>query len=240
MRIVHSIAVALAAFIASAYLPAEADGPRMRGTTTTDPYAYTPPPEQLFYNWSGAYVGGHVAGAWSQDRATLTTGAAEPFAIRRVDAIGGVHGGYQHQFREIVVGAEISYSWGGAELSFPSAATPGLTVATRMNDLMLVSGRFGYAYMNWLAYTKAGWASANLDFTASGAATGTASGRGNGWVAGIGISYAFGPNLIAGVEYDYVRLNASGVDLVPGTATLSGTGLDVQNAMLRLEYKFGR
>ena len=46
-------------------------------------------------------------------------------------------------------------------------------------------------------------------------------------------------NLIGGIEYDYVRVNADGATVVPGTATLSGTGLDVQSVTLRLDFKFG-
>ena len=240
MSRISAVAIALAAMTISASAPARADGPPpMRGTATADPYAYTPPPEQLFYNWSGFYFGGHAGGVWGTDRATLTTVAAERVIQRGGDFGGGAQAGYMHQFRELVLGAEVKYSWTGSEFSYASGAVPGLGIATRVNDITTVTGRLGYAYMNMLAYWKAGWATAGIEHTASGAATGSASVRGNGWVAGAGVSYAFGPNLIGGIEYDYVRVNADGATVVPGTATLSGTGLDMQSVTLRLDFKFG-
>lgn len=232
---------ALATTIMFAAVPAQADGPpHMRRTTTADPYAYTPPPEQLFYNWSGAYIGGHIGGGWGTDQATLTTVAAEPFTVRSTGFVGGGHAGYMHQFRELVLGAEVKYSWTGAEFTRASTASPGLATATRVNDLMTVTGRLGYAYMNWLAYWKAGWATASLEHAASGTSTGSANTRGNGWVAGAGLAYAFGPNLIAGVEYDYVRVNSDAAQPVPGVVTLSGSAVDLQSVTFRLDFKFGR
>jgi outer membrane immunogenic protein len=236
MNFVRTIAFACA--VAAIASSAQADGPPPRGTTTTaDPYAYTPPPEQLFYNWSGFYFGGHLGGLWSTTRSTLTTVAAEPNSNSGSDFIGGIQGGYQFQIRELVLGAEVKHSWTGFSTSFPSLARPGLNVATSVNDVTTVSGRLGYAYMNLMAYAKAGWATAGIDYTASGVATGTGSTRGNGWTAGVGVAYALGPNLIAGVEYDFVRINADGGVLAPAV-TQSGTGVDLQSVMLRLDFKF--
>jgi outer membrane immunogenic protein len=240
MSRIRAIAIALATTTIVPATHALADGPpQMRRTTTADPYAYTPPPEQLFYNWSGAYIGGHIGAGWGNDQATLTTVAAEPFTHRSSTFVGGGQAGYMHQFRELVLGAEVKYSWSGMEFSHASTASPGLSSTTRVNDITTVTGRLGYAYMNWLAYWKAGWATAGIEHTASGTSTGTASSRGNGWVAGAGLSYAFGPNIIGGVEYDYVRVNADAAQPVPGVATLSGSGLDLQSVTFRLDFKFG-
>lgn len=236
-------AVSAAALAATTFAaaPAQADGPPppMRRAVAVDPYAYTPPPEQLFYNWSGFYIGGHLGGAWANRSGTLTAVATEGLGARESDFIGGAQAGYMHQFRELVLGAEVKTSWTGTEFNFASVSRPGLNVGTRINDITTVTGRLGYAYMNWLAYWKAGWATAGLDQTSSGVANGSASVRGNGWVAGAGLSYAFGPNIIGGIEYDYVRVNADNAVLVPAVASLSGTGLDVQSVTLRLDFKFG-
>lgn len=219
--------------------PVLADGPPGARTTPADVYAYTPPPEQLFYNWSGVYFGGHAGGAWGNDSTTLVTVASERVLQRGGDFIGGAQAGYMHQFRDLVLGAEVKYSWTGSEFNYASGATPGLNVSTRVKDITTVTGRLGYAYMNWLAYWKAGWATAGLDYVASGAASGSASVRGSGWVAGAGLSYAFGPRIIGGLEYDYVRVNPEGATVVPGTVSLTGTGLDMQSVTLRLDFKFG-
>jgi len=231
-------ALALAAVAAAVAVPAHADGPPARRTTSVDTYSYTPPPEQLFYNWSGFYFGGHLGGAWSEAGNRLTTVATENTVGRSNGFIGGVQGGYQFQIRDLVLGAEVKYSWTGNESSFASGATPGLSVTTGISDILTVSGRMGYAYQNYLAYWKAGWASANIDYTATGAATGSASSRGDGWVAGAGLAYALGPHVIAGLEYEYVHVNANGATLSAGV-TQSSTSVDVQSVGVRLDFKFG-
>lgn len=233
---ISAAALAATTLVATSAL---ADGPPpMRPAVAADPYAYTPPPEQLFYNWSGFYLGGHLGGAWTNRQGTLTVLAPEGMGARGGEFTGGAQAGYMHQFRELVLGAEVKASWPGSEFNFASVAVPGLGVATRVNDLTTVTGRLGYAYMNWLAYWKAGWATAGLDHTVSGPFNGSSSVRGNGWVAGAGLSHAFGPNIIGGIEYDYVRINADNSVVVPGVG-LSGTGLDVQSVTLRLDFKFG-
>lgn len=240
MSRIHAFAISLIV-AAAGIMPVQADGPsEARRIRPADPYAYTPPPEQLFYNWSGVYFGGHIGGDWGTDRGSLTTVGAETITQRSGGSIGGAQAGYMHQVRELVLGAEVKYSWTGTEFSFASNASPGLAMATRVNDLTAVTGRVGYAYMNWLAYWKAGWATAGLEHVASGVANGSANVRGNGWVGGAGLSYAFGPNLIGGVEYDYVRVNADAASPVPGVVALSGTGLDMQSVTFRLDFKFGR
>ena len=153
--------------------------------------------------------------------------------------LGGAQAGYMHQFRELVLGAEVKYSWTDTEFNYVSTVRPAVSISTRVNDITTVTGRLGYAYMNWLAYWKAGWATAGIEHAASGAANGSASARGNGWVAGAGLSYAFGPNIIGGVEYDYVRVNTDAASPVPGAVALSGTGLDLQSVTFRLDFKFG-
>jgi hypothetical protein len=44
-----------------------------------------------------------------------------------------------------VLGAEVSYIWLGADDSIPSVAVPGTTISTRTNDLLLITGKLGYA-----------------------------------------------------------------------------------------------
>lgn len=240
MRFARPLAYVLAGALAlGAYSTARADGPARSTVGPADPYAYSPPPQQLFYNWSGVYIGGNLDFATVTSKETLNTGVTERLSANAKNTLGGVHGGYQHQFRDLVLGAEFSYSWGGGDMTTGSVGAPGLSVTTSMKDLMMVSGRVGYAYMNLLAYLKGGYASANVDYSASGIATGTASGRANGWVAGIGINYAMTPNIIVGAEYDYIRLNGEAATLAPAGATLSGTALDTQSVMLRLDFKFG-
>ncbi len=45
-----------------------------------------------------------------------------------------------HQFRELVLGAEVKYSWNDTEFNRASLLSPGLSTSTRINDLMTVTG----------------------------------------------------------------------------------------------------
>ncbi len=235
MRLTSTIAVALAALsLSAAPQQAVADGmPRQPTVAAAPDYGY-PAPEQLFYNWGGVYFGGHIGAVTSQDRAVFDAGTPTSIRAQSADFIGGGQAGLQFQFREIVVGAEYSYTYAGAQLS---NAITNYTITTKLRDIQLISGRLGYAYQNYMFFIKGGYATAGLDVGTTGNTTASASGRGNGWVAGLGVHYAITPKLILGAEYNYIRLNSDAVDL--GGNSLSGNVIDSQAAMLRLDFKFG-
>lgn len=229
-----SLAATLALCAASAAVtPALADGMPRPPAPQVAPYAY-PAPEQLYYNWSGVYVGGHIGAFTASDRATFNSGTPTAFSAQDASFAGGGHAGLQFQLRDFVFGAEYSYT--------SLAATVGTivstyNVSTKLKDLQMVSGKLGYAYQNYLLYGKGGWATSGLDFTADNGTASKSSGRGNGWMAGIGVSYAIAPKIIIGAEYDYVRINADSTTL--GANTLYGNNIDAQMATVRLDFKFG-
>ena len=70
-----------------------------------DPYAYTPGPVFVDYDWSGIYLGGHLGGAYAQFEWTFTT-PTESFEKSRTAFAGGAQVGLQKQWRSIVIGAE--------------------------------------------------------------------------------------------------------------------------------------
>jgi len=47
------------------------------------------------------------------------------------------------------------------------------------------------------------------------------------------------PNVILGVEYDYIRINAGGTGAAPVLGSVSDGGVDIQTVLARLSYKFG-
>lgn len=218
-----------------------ADGPR--SAPASDPYAYAPPPERLFYNWSGIYIGGHMGGSTARWASTLDTGVGttETVKANSSDFFGGGQVGYQHQFRDFVIGAEVVYSGLGAQPGTVSVLTPGLNVATEVTSMLQVNGKLGYAYMHYLAYLKGGYVSASTSTSTSGLFTASASGTSHGWLGGIGVSYAVHPNVIVSAEYDYIRLNGDSVALTDtvNTGNFSGNRWDIQQATLRLDFKFG-
>ena len=146
--------VALAGVLAlSAAVPAKADG----------------------YNWGGLYVGGHLGGAWSNvdwnfvsatgpvtDRAGLgCTPAANCFSHDLNGFIYGGHIGLQHQFApNWVIGVEASLS-GGKDIEGSSVSTTGAAddqFRSRLESLMLIEGKLGFAANRWLLYVKGGFA----------------------------------------------------------------------------------
>ena len=95
-----------------------------------------------------------------------------------------------------------------------------------------------------IAYAKACYTTADVEFRTGAAGAGTSSsGREHGWVAGLGMDYGLTPFVTIGVEYNYVHLNVDGRDQVPFGGALasqvSDAGIDIQTVMSRLNFKFG-
>jgi outer membrane immunogenic protein len=201
-----------------------------------DPYAYQPCCATQEYNWSGFYVGGHAGAAYSQIEWTITPGVRED----QSDTLfaGGAHAGLQYQWKRFVAGFEVSFTWADTEFSSGSNIPPGTRVATSLSNLILATGRFGYAYERWLAYAKAGYATADVDWRSTvGLATTLSNGREHGWTAGIGVDMVITPRISIGVEYDYVRFNA---DHLNPAGAIADAGVDIQLFMARLNFRFGR
>lgn len=216
-----------------------ADGPP---SPARDPYAYAPPPEQLFYNWSGFYAGALMGGATSRWISNANFGGpTETSRANSNDFAWGGQAGYQHQFRDIVIGAEVSYTALGANAAVPSLVSGGLTTTSELKSLLHVNGKVGYAYMNYLLYAKGGYAIGAINTATSGTLVASSSNTAYGWMAGLGVSYALHRNIILSAEYNYTRLNADNLSLTDGTttATYSGNHWDTQQAMLRLDFKLG-
>ena len=212
-----------------------------------DPYAYTPGPVFVDYDWSGIYLGGHLGGAYAQFEWTFTT-PTESFEKSRTAFAGGVQVGLQKQWRSIVIGAEVSYTWTDLETTTNSIAEPGTSRSAGLSNLLLATGRLGFAQDYMMAYAKAGYASADVDFrssiTSTGVVTTTSSGREQGWVAGVGMDYAWKPNILIGVEYNYIHLSVDGRTQIPTPSGLAGSvvndaGIDIQTLMARINFKFG-
>jgi outer membrane immunogenic protein len=196
-------------------------------------------------DWSGPYLGLHGGYGWSNVDAGIGTDA-------RVDGwLGGGHVGIQGQFDRWVVGIEASYSGGELDGSktviFDGAP---LKLDASISDLFLVTGRLGYAWADRLAYIKAGYASADVEFSTTylrDLATNNA--RLNGWTAGFGIERAITSNLVIGLEYNYVDLGSKSLAVAPPVAVAAlflpppkPTKIEVDGlhtVFARVSFKFG-
>ena len=265
MGALRTQAVAVVALLALAAQsdPASADGPVGR---PDDPYRYTPydpnPPAFLVFNWSGFYVGANVGWGYTSAESTHEAVSLVTVDLGIVDSenwdqtasyvTGGVQAGWQRQWNTWVFGVEVGYT--GVRFDNNNQLPPDvggttadLSRSVQLRDIFTLTGRVGYAYEQWLAYAKGGWANADISASYSQASTGTvltsASGRQNGWTAGVGIDYAIHPNLFLGVEYNYLSIRADIVaPTVSGDTFAFQTGAvntDTQNIVLRLNYRFG-
>ena len=219
--------------------PAQADG-APRGY----PPGYTPvDAPAITYDWTGIYFGGQLG--WDNSR----TRWPNDLTFERVEQsttgfVGGAHAGLQKQWSWIVVGAEVSYLWMDQSGSVGSATFPGVTLASTVRNLTLVTGKFGWAWENLLATFRAGWATGEVDFriTSPGAPSTASSGQDSGWTAGASMEYALWDHVILGAEYDFVQFNSDRT-LPPGAGALVPIHVHaavVEQALTaRLTFKFG-
>ena len=162
-------------------------------------------------DWSGVYLGLNGGYGWSR----IDSGLG---ADVRVDGwLGGGHIGAQQQFDRWVVGLEASYSFGELDgrRTIDGGGAP-LRIDASISDLLLVTGRLGYAWNDRLAYIKAGYASADAELSTTflGTTT-TAKSRLDGWTAGFGVERAITSNISIGLEYNYVNLGSKTLAVAP-------------------------
>jgi opacity protein-like surface antigen len=225
------------------------------------------------YNWTGFYGGVHagygmgmkdwprINGSFPNSPFVFTDG---PFDYDVKGFLGGGQIGVTQQIGNFVVGIEADASWadikGGQTVLSGGFSNPTTHVATtRIDRLMTVAGRLGFAQDRWVVYAKAGaaWAhenhgltsTSNLAIVGGGVFTLSTATSGSetrlGPVLGFGAEYALWGNWSFKSEYNYLHL-LSGSARFTGTQTLFGpTSFDasIQQAFhlvkLGLNYRFG-
>lgn len=212
----------------------------------SDPYVYVAPDAaSMVYDWSGIYIGGHLGAGYSQVD-WIHTG--EPFDQTHTGFVGGGFAGLQKQWSWLVFGAEVGYLWMDQKESTGAFFSADTTASSSVRNMLLVTGKFGWANDNILAYFKGGYATAEVDFrttrTSDGALRTSSSEREHGWTAGAGIEYALWQHVILGVEYNYVQLNTDVRTQTLAPAALPGVHLadgitDFQSITARLSFKIG-
>jgi opacity protein-like surface antigen len=234
-------------------VPARADG----APVPADDYSRYAPSGFFVFDWTGFYGGGHLGAAHAEAESTEVLFPDNPvlfqgFSFEQSEAsvTGGIQAGYQRQWGKLVAGFEAGFSLirfddtsvAEQEPGFESELVAGLTRSIEVGDIFTFTGRLGYADGRWLAYAKAGVASAQVDMTYRDAVTGASSSsdsRETGWTAGVGIDYALTQSLFLGVEYNYVHFRA---DITPPPIPETQFGdvdVDIQSVVVRLNYRFG-
>jgi len=169
------------------------------------------------YNWTGFYIGANLGGAWASGTLSDDVNGGSVSASHS-GFVGGGQLGYNWQFGNFVLGGE--WLFDGTSLG-ASGNAGNFSASASTNWVSTATARFGWSFGNWLWYGKAGGAWVQNSATATflnpvtGIVTQASGSRTNsGWTVGTGVEWAFTPNWIGRLEYDYIGLdnwNVNGV-----------------------------
>ena len=204
-----------------------------------------PPKASTAAPWTGWYLGLNAGGLWgtSQTATTVTPlplAGLTPAAIAIIDAqgapanigtsgfVGGVHGGYNYQAGQWLVGLEgdfESYRNKGSLNSSVPGIVPGSTFVLNSSVstdwLLTLRPRLGVVTNDWLLYSTGGLAVSRISgawnwsnpgglpalITENGSVASTKA----GWTAGGGVERMLPGRWLVGVEYLYVKFSSISV-----------------------------
>ncbi len=158
--------------------------------------------------------------------------------------VGGAHAGYNWQNNSWVYGIETDISGMHLNSAMNTALTDGLTTANTNADVNwygTLRGRLGWTQGPVLFYGSAGLAygrealnsSMSMPSAPLSPSTSTSPVR-SGWVAGGGVDYHWTPNVVVGVQYQYVDLGS--VSLASST-TIAGPFTLAQSANAHAQFQ---
>jgi high affinity Mn2+ porin len=195
------------------------------------------------HDWSGAYVGGHVAYGRGHARSTLFD--PDPTASNK--SFGSLYGGLQAGYNFLLpsralLGLE-------ADISFPNfledgvvstKATAQSNVTDKIDYVGTLRGRFGYAFDRWLIYGTGGLAWSGGRFLES---PGLTNGEDKllrtrtGWALGMGAEVAVTPDWTARLQYVYDHFGSVAGGFPSGTRYESA--FDIHTLRLGLNRRLG-
>lgn len=201
-------------------------------------------------NWSGVYFGVQSGYQWS----SIDGGYDGGPLVNEVDfdsGLVGAHLGIQHQFGAVVLGVE--GTWLSAIRDNPGSTVcpnPAFVCTHKLNDILTIGGRVGWAAGHWMPYVTGGYATARLEafhFIPPGGANATneaAGTRNDGWFVGGGFEWVVSPGWTTGLEYRHYEFDeASGAWFRPGVPQVLGTyqmDATVDTVTARVTWRWGR
>jgi high affinity Mn2+ porin len=179
---------------------------------------------ELPYNWTGMYVGGHMAYSEGRTRNTLF----DPEPTDSSNAFGSLYGGVQIGYNYLLpsrillgVEADISFPYflEGSDVVSTRATAQGAATET-VDFVSTLRGRVGYAFDHWMIYGTGGltWLQGRF-----GESPGTVSEEDvrrrihTGWSVGAGAEVPVAPNWTARLEYIYGQFGGAIVSFPSGT-----------------------
>ena len=251
-KLAAGLALAVTAVVASVGL-AQADGAPARAA----PAAAAPT------SWSGLYFGVNSGYQWSSVSVQNPSIAVPPapafpdFSFDHDSAIVGGQIGLQHQFGLWVLGVEAGLTTtyqnnpGSATCFAPGPQlTPGGfgNCSARLDDILTIGPRIGYAMDKWMPYITGGYANAAYHFY--GRTIGTqnqneeARARLSGWFIGGGVEMALSHGWVVGLEYRHYEFDdKTATAFTPGGLFLEPANFHdatVDTFTIRASWKLGR
>jgi len=196
-------------------------------------------------SWAGWYIGLHAGVNWQQGHNTPSANYGATLTTSSTGFIGGGQIGYNVQAGNIVFGIEATLSGSNLGDDYRSVVNPVVTYSTDVNWIGTVAGRLGVAHDRFLAYVKAGWATANIEVAGNNPGFPDAfsiDDRRNGWVIGGGLEVLVSRNLSLGIEYNHIDLGSAsyvGTTRAGIPFTIRDVDMDVQSVTARVNFKFG-
>lgn len=201
---------------------------------------------------SGCYAGGHVGGLWGEADGWVVETPGGDFFGQSLGGhnlnswAGGIQGGCDAQFGEVIIGLGADYSWANARGDHPSRLETGVTYSSRIEGTGALTIRAGYALDRFLGYVRGGFAWQEESYEASTTMIGTAYTADEtrvGWTLGLGGAYAISDALSIFVEYDYRDYGTETIDLTPQVAGLgpASVGITSRTSLVRagVNLRFG-
>lgn len=208
-------------------------------------------------NWTGFYVGGHLGGAfannrWSDPFPSARTGvnvndAGYGDTIHSTGPLLGVQAGFDWQFGSWVVG--VKGAWSKTSLRGENtcySGVGGLNCQNTINNVGTATGRLGYAWDRVLAYAEGGAARGQIDYMLNGNTNlqtrgyGVTSTSAWGWTMGGGLEYALNDHWTTMVDYQHVDLGRNTVEF-PSVALVKLQGNTINQTIdlfrLGVNYK---
>ncbi len=196
------------------------------------------------YDWSGLYLGGHLAYGRGRTDNTFSDPAPQRGGSRFGSLFGGLQAGYNYVLPSgWLLGVE-------ADASFPNFLEDGLVAAystargTNVTDqfdyLATIRGRVGYTFDRLMIFGTGGIAWSQTSVVETPGVVNDQDkvmARRTGWSAGGGFEYALAPDWSVKVDYLYNKFRTASGTLPSGARFESR--VDLQAVRLGLNYKIG-
>jgi outer membrane immunogenic protein len=200
-------------------------------------------------NWSGFYFGVGSGYQWSNVE-VVSAGYANSLDHDQSSPFVNAFMGVQHQVGAIVLGVEGGWKstfrddWSSERCPFPGT----ISCRARLNDMLTIGGRIGFAAGHWMPYLTGGYATARFEHEERVEATDVLNFSGgtrhNGWYFGGGFEWQVSPGWTAGLEYRHYELGDAETDLTnpAGTVFVASRSDDasIDTITARVAWRWGR